>query len=272
MLIVALVLATIGLAALVTAVVTSNELIAWVCIGASGLGILLLIVDAIRDRAHRRAEFPAAVPATMVETTEVIEPVQTTEVIEPVETTEVIEPVQTTASLDDETPRAPENFSEEDLAEEVLAEEVLAEEDLTEEFLVDEESAEPAEIPEEVSAGAAEELAEDIVEEDHPDELVHDDPDFDTPSDDEADYPEPAEEAAIHTVDESYLAQDVDDEIASEAAPESAPVGDESAIEVRYIPGPDSSAHTVVYTYSESAETEYVDTEDSTVGEEPRAQ
>jgi hypothetical protein len=262
MLIVALVLATIGLAALVTAVVTSNELIAWVCIGASGLGILLLIVDAIRDRAHRRAEFPAAVPATMVETTEVIEPVQTTEVIEPVETTEVIEPVQTTASLDDETPRAAENFSEE----------VLAEEDLTEEFLVDEESAEPAEIPEEVSAGAAEELAEDIVEEDHPDELVHDDPDFDTPSDDEADYPEPAEEAAIHTVDESYLAQDVDDEIVAEAAPESAPVGDESAIEVRYIPGPDSSAHTVVYTYSESAETEYVDTEDSTVGEEPRAQ
>jgi hypothetical protein len=222
--------------------VTSNELIAWVCIGASGLGILLLIVDAIRDRAHRRAEFPAAVPATMVETTEIIEPVETTEVIEPVQTTEVIEPVQTTAGLDDETPGAAENFSEEDLSEEVRAE------------------------------GAAEELAEDIVEEDHPDELVHDDPDFDTPIDDEADYPEPAEEAAIHTVDESYLAQDVDDEIATEAAPESAPVGDESAIEVRYIPGPDSSAHTVVYTYSESAETEYVDTEDSTVGEEPRAQ
>ena len=41
MLIVALVLAVIGLAALVTAVVTSNELVAWVCIGASGLGVLL---------------------------------------------------------------------------------------------------------------------------------------------------------------------------------------------------------------------------------------
>ena len=46
MLIVALVLAVIGLAALVTAVVTSNELIAWVCIAASVIGVLLLIVDA----------------------------------------------------------------------------------------------------------------------------------------------------------------------------------------------------------------------------------
>src|SRR6476469_6856608 len=50
MLIVALVLAVIGLAALVTAVVTSNELIAWVCIGASVIGVLLL-VDALRERS-----------------------------------------------------------------------------------------------------------------------------------------------------------------------------------------------------------------------------
>ncbi|MGV0744633.1 DUF308 domain-containing protein [Mycolicibacterium sp. XJ870] len=55
MLIIALVLAVIGLAALVTAVVTSNELIAWVCIGASVLGVLLLIVDALRERRGRSA-------------------------------------------------------------------------------------------------------------------------------------------------------------------------------------------------------------------------
>jgi hypothetical protein len=55
MLIVALVLAVIGLAALVTAVVTSNELIAWVCIAASVIGVLLLIVDALRER-NRSAE------------------------------------------------------------------------------------------------------------------------------------------------------------------------------------------------------------------------
>ena len=53
MLIVALVLAVIGLAALVTAVVTSNELIAWVCIAASVVGVLLLIVDAVRERSNR---------------------------------------------------------------------------------------------------------------------------------------------------------------------------------------------------------------------------
>ena len=55
MLIVALVLAVIGLAALVTAVVTSNELIAWVCIAASVIGVVLLIVDALRERSGRGA-------------------------------------------------------------------------------------------------------------------------------------------------------------------------------------------------------------------------
>ena len=52
MLIVALVLAVIGLAALVTAVVTSNELMASVCIAASVIGVVLLIVDALRERSR----------------------------------------------------------------------------------------------------------------------------------------------------------------------------------------------------------------------------
>jgi hypothetical protein len=52
-LIISLVLAVIGLAALVFAVITSNELVAWVCIGASVLGVLLLIVDALRERNRR---------------------------------------------------------------------------------------------------------------------------------------------------------------------------------------------------------------------------
>lgn len=53
MLIIALVLAVIGLAALVFAVVTSNEFIAYVCIAASVLGVILLIVDALRERQRR---------------------------------------------------------------------------------------------------------------------------------------------------------------------------------------------------------------------------
>ena len=60
MLIVALVLAVIGLAALVTAVVTSNELIAWVCIAASVVGVVLLIVDALRERSKGEASESAA--------------------------------------------------------------------------------------------------------------------------------------------------------------------------------------------------------------------
>jgi hypothetical protein len=53
MLIIALVLALIGLVALVFAVVTSNELVAWVCIGASILGVILLIIDAVQERQRR---------------------------------------------------------------------------------------------------------------------------------------------------------------------------------------------------------------------------
>ena len=39
--------------------------------------------------------------------------------------------------------------------------------------------------------------------EDHPDEVVHDEPEYDTYSDDEPEYPEPAEESAVHTVTEA---------------------------------------------------------------------
>jgi hypothetical protein len=63
MLIIALVLALIGLVALVFAVVTSNELVAWVCIAASVVGVVLLILDALRERQRRDAagdEAPAS--------------------------------------------------------------------------------------------------------------------------------------------------------------------------------------------------------------------
>lgn len=61
MLIIALVLAVIGLAALVFAVVTSNELVAWVCIAASVIGVVLLIIDALQERQRRqRAAKPVA--------------------------------------------------------------------------------------------------------------------------------------------------------------------------------------------------------------------
>lgn len=65
MLIIALVLAVIGLAALVFAVVTSNELIAWVCIGASVLGVVLLIIDAVQERQRRESGDTTEEPPTL---------------------------------------------------------------------------------------------------------------------------------------------------------------------------------------------------------------
>jgi hypothetical protein len=68
MLIVALVLALIGLGSLVLAVVTSNELIAWVCIVASVIGVVLLIVDAVRDRSKGDTDESSAVTRDSDET------------------------------------------------------------------------------------------------------------------------------------------------------------------------------------------------------------
>lgn len=229
MLIVALILAVIGLAALVTAVVTSNETIAWVCIGASGLGVLLLIVDAIRDRARRRAELPAAVGLSSEETTEVMEPVATD-------------------SADDETVYSAESFVNEEFDE-------------AEKF---EDAEEFTEAKEAEEAEESKELAEDVAAEDHPEELVHDEPDHDLPADDEADFPEPTEEAAVHVVSESYLEQDAEAEDAEDIVAE-------STAELSSSTDLEADTLSVVDTYP-SAETENVDTEDSPVGEERRDQ
>lgn len=66
MLIVALVLAVIGLIALVVAVVTTNEVIAWVCIAASAVGVVLLVADAIRERRRPVPATPIAADDTAV--------------------------------------------------------------------------------------------------------------------------------------------------------------------------------------------------------------
>lgn len=151
MLIVALALAVIGLAALVTAVVTSNEIVAWVCIGASAIGVILLVVDAVRERQAKRA---GALTAAAVGGSEA------TEVLEGLGDTEIIETVDADAELDADT-----------------------------------------------------ELEAEIAVEDHPEELVHDEPEFDTYSDDEPEYPKPAEESALHTVSDDETAEVEVDEV-----------------------------------------------------------
>ncbi len=170
MLIVALALAVIGLAALVTAVVTSNEIVAWVCIAASAIGVILLVVDAVRERAARRAGVLSGTAAGEAETTEVIDGVGDTETIGAAGDTEIIEAIEDVESDAD---------------------------------LLDAEA--------DADADADTELEAEIAVEDHPEELIHDEPEYDTYSDDEPEYPQPAEESALHTVgDEGEAAVDPD--------------------------------------------------------------
>lgn len=177
MLIVALVLAVIGLAALVTAVVSSNEIVAWVCIGVSAIGVILLVVDAVRDRQRRAAATAgvagtAALVGTSTETIEFEESPADEEVIEAVEPDLAV----------DSGPL----------------------------------SEQQAEIEAETET-AAEVVTSEVVAEDHPEEVVHDEPEFDTYSDDEPEYPPSAEESALHTVDEDAI-----DESGPDAIDESA--------------------------------------------------
>ncbi len=152
MLLVSLILAVVGLVALVAAVITNNEMIAWVCIGASSLGVILLIVDAIRERT-----------------------------VQP-------PPGDLTASDDATTPPFVADADATDVIEsEVVDSAVMGETDVAETDVIESEVV----------------YSTDVVEtEDHPEELVHDEPEYDMPDDDEPEYAEPAEEAAMHILDE----------------------------------------------------------------------
>jgi hypothetical protein len=147
MLLVSLILAVVGLVALVAAVITNNEMIAWVCIGASSLGVILLIVDAIRERTVQPP------PGDLTASDDATDVVDSTDVIE--------------SDVVDWT----------DVGETDVGETDVIETDVV--------------------------YTNDVVEtEDHPKELVHDEPEYDMPDDDEPEYAEPAEEAAMHILDE----------------------------------------------------------------------
>lgn len=151
MLIIAVVLAVIGLASLVAAVATSNEIFAWVCIASSAMGVILLAADAIRERKQRRWEAIAASTAAADAEAELAK----TDIIETIETIETGE------------------------------------------------------------AGETGDGAEDA-----PDEIVHDEPEADMPSDDEPEYPEPAEEAAMHILEEDSTDPVVEDTAGEERSDE----------------------------------------------------
>jgi hypothetical protein len=235
MLITALILAVIGLAALITAVATSNELIAWVCIGASGLGIVLLIVDAIREQFRGPVAPSAVAPAVL---TPFEEPAVEGSAVEAAalaesETTEVIEPIAEAVIVEDEVEGGLEDGVEAEF------------------------SYSTADFADESDIASSDVVDSAIAVEDHPEEVVHDEPDYDLPTDDEVEFPEPAEVAALHIVSdpateypaEEYAVETVEDHLGSGDA--------DSTTEIRYIPSAEGSADTV-YTYSESSEIEYI--------------
>ena len=292
MLITALILAVIGLAALITAVATSNELIAWVCIGASGLGIVLLIVDAIREQFRGPVAPSAVAPAVL---TPFEEPAVEGSAVEAAalaesETTEVIEPIAEAVIVEDEVEGGLEDGVEAEF------------------------SYSTADFADESDIASSDVADSAIAVEDHPEEVVHDEPDYDLPTDDEVEFPEPAEVAALHIVSdpateypaveyataeypateyatEEYVTEEyateeypaaeypaveyvaaeegqttvadaydttVTEEYAVETVEDHLGSGDaDSTTEIRYIPSAEGSADTV-YTYSESSEIEYI--------------
>jgi hypothetical protein len=287
-----LILAVIGLAALITAVATSNELIAWVCIGASGLGIVLLIVDAIREQFRGPVAPSAVAPAVL---TPFEEPAVEGSAVEAAalaesETTEVIEPIAEAVIVEDEVEGGLEDGVEAEF------------------------SYSTADFADESDIASSDVVDSAIAVEDHPEEVVHDEPDYDLPTDDEVEFPEPAEVAALHIVSDpateypaveyataeypaveyateeypaveyateeypaaeypavEYVAAEegqttvadaydttVTEEYAVETVEDHLGSGDaDSTTEIRYIPSAEGSADTV-YTYSESSEIEYI--------------
>jgi len=175
MLIVALGLAVIGLAALITAVVTSNELVAWVCIAASALGVLLLIIDAVRERTHSRL----AALAT--------------------ESDEDADDAEAAPSMAAAENTATENTSTENTSAENTSADTEFIEYSTE--IIDPVVVNPVDVDPVIVDSVME-------AEDHPEELVHDEPEYDLPSDDEPEFVAPAEESAIHIVDEQSGSDD----------------------------------------------------------------
>ncbi len=154
MLLVSLILAVVGLVALVAAVITNNEMIAWVCIGASSLGVILLIVDAIRERTVR----PPSGALTASDDAEYSTDADFS--------TDVVE---ADAEYSTDVVEADAEYSTDDVEADAEYSTDVVETDVFESDVVETDFFET-----------------DVVEtEDHPEELVHDEPEYDMPDDDE---------------------------------------------------------------------------------------
>ncbi len=181
-LIIALVLAVIALVALIAAVVTTNEVIAWVCIGASVLGVLLLVVDAIRERQNARVGAVAAGAGAAELDSEALDAA----VADSEAADVLVVDRDAEDGVDDIYADDPSDYS--DYAIEDSTEAEIAAEDISAEIAAEDISAEIA---------AEDDFSAELAREDFPAEVVHDEPEYDTISDDEIEYPAPADETVI---------------------------------------------------------------------------
>jgi hypothetical protein len=189
MLLVSLILAVVGLVALVAAAITNNEMVAWVCIGASSLGVILLIVDAIRERTVQPP------PGDLTASDDATAP----PFVADADATDVIE-----SDVVDSTDVGETDVGETDVIEsDVIESDVADSTDVGETDVIESDVAYSTDVGETDVIESDVAYSTDVVEtEDHPEELVHDEPEYDMPDDDEPEYAEPAEEAAMHLLDE----------------------------------------------------------------------
>jgi hypothetical protein len=190
-LIIALVLAVIALVALIAAVVTTNEVIAWVCIGASVLGVLLLVVDAIRERQNARVGAVAAGAGAA----ELDSEAEDAAVADSEAADVLVVDRDAEDGVDDIYADDPSDYSDYSIEDSTEAE--ISAEDISAEVAAEDISAEIS--AEDISAeiSAEDDFSAEIAREDFPAEVVHDEPEYDTISDDEIEYPAPADETVI---------------------------------------------------------------------------
>jgi hypothetical protein len=107
-----------------------------------------------------------------------------------------------------------------------------------------------------------------IAVEDHPEEVVHDEPDYDLPTDDEVEFPEPAEVAALHIVSDPATEYPAVEYATAEYPATEYATEEYPAVEYATEEYPAAEYPAVEYVAAEEGQTTVADAYDTTVTEE----
>jgi hypothetical protein len=107
-----------------------------------------------------------------------------------------------------------------------------------------------------------------IAVEDHPEEVVHDEPDYDLPTDDEVEFPEPAEVAALHIVSDPATEYPAVEYATAEYPAVEYATEEYPAVEYATEEYPAAEYPAVEYVAAEEGQTTVADAYDTTVTEE----